>query len=307
MKELVYLLGTPISHSKSPVIHNALYQKLGLNWEYKGKESPDAESAEQFITCKKYRGMNITTPYKPIAYAAADIKASSAKLAKGANVLVNKNDALIAYNMDGEGCISYLEQKGTDFTAATVVICGTGPTALAILHSAALAGAKKLVLVGRNKERSQKVLNAYLKEYNTLAYATIDLPPLHEGHRSFRAAYEETQFSFGSYRSTKKIFGEADIIINATSVGMKPKETLPLDFTLLHDGQTVFDVVYGQTESHFLTQARAQGCRAFDGKGMLIAQAVATDKVLFDIAEINYDLSDDEMFRIMADAAEFEC
>lgn len=307
MTEPVYLLGHNISHSKSPVMHNALYKHLGLTWEYLSHDIESSEEARDFIDRRAFLGMNITTPHKPVAYEAADIRAASAKLARGANVLVNKEGRLIAYNMDGEGCVSYLEQRGVEFRDRTVVVCGTGPTALAILHSVALAGAQKVVLIGRNKERTKKVLNRYLKEYGTLAYATVALPPLHEGHRGFREAYDETRFSFGSYRSSKQIFETADIILNATSAGMNEDEKLPLEFERLHEGQAVFDVVYGHGESHFLHETRARGCRAFDGSGMLVAQAVATAKVFFEIAGIDFTLSDSETFSIMADAADFEC
>lgn len=307
MTQLVYLLGHNIAHSKSPVMHNALFNHMGLDWKYLSEDIAEDEKAQLFITERNYLGMNITTPHKPIAYEAADIRAASAKLARGANVLVNKGNTLIAYNMDGEGCVSYLERSGVDFHDKIVVVCGTGPTALAILHSAALAGAQKVVLVGRNKERTQRVLNRYLKEYGKLAYATIALPPIHDGHRGFREAYDEVHFSFGSYRSSKQVFGTADIVINATPVGMSPGEKLPLDYDRFHEGQDVFDVVYGHGESHFLHEARMRGCRVFDGSGMLVAQAVATDKVLFEIAEIDYKLSDSEMFSVMAAAAEFEC
>ena len=307
MRQLVYLLGHHIAHSKSPVMHNALYKQMGLKWDYLSEDKATDEAAAAFIEKRDFLGLNITTPHKPIAYEKADIRAASAKLACGANVLAHKNGKLIAYNMDGEGCISYLEQRNVVFHGKTVVICGSGPTALAILHSSALAGAQKVVLIGRNKERTKRVLNRYLKEYGKLAYATIELPPLHDGHRGFRQAYNETQFSYGSYRSSKQVFGGADIIINATPVGMKPGQRLPLDFDRLHEGQDVFDVVYGHGESHFLYEANMRGCQTFDGAGMLVAQAVATDKVFFEIAEIDYRLSDSEMFSIMAAAAGFEC
>lgn len=307
MKEQVYLLGHPVAHSKSPAMHNALYQELGLDWEYNLKDCASEEDARRFIEGGDYRGINITTPYKPLAFSSAKVRASSAKLARGANVLVRKDTAHIAYNVDGEGCVSALERTGFSFKDAHVVLGGTGPTALAILHAAAQAGASKVVLIGRNKERSKKVLSRYLKEFGSLAYATISLPPAHEGWRSFREAYDEVTFTYGSYKSTRHAFTQADLVINATPVGMKKGDQSPFDPGLLHEGQTVFDVVYRQEPTALITAARAQGCQAYDGSGMLVAQAIATDRIFFDIAEVTVDMSDIEMFDIMAHAAGFEC
>lgn len=306
-QELLYLLGHPIAHSKSPVMHNALYRELGLPWEYRLKDCATEEEAHEFIKQRDFVGINITTPYKSLAFSAANLKAASAKLAKGANVLARKEDHLVAYNMDGDGCVSFLERKGFNFEDSLVVVCGTGPTALAIVHSVALAGASKVVLIGRNKERSQKAMGAYVEELGALAYAIISLPPLHEGHRNFREAYEGTTFSFGSYRSTKQIFGSADLVINATPVGMKTGDCLPIEVDAFHEGQTVFDVVYGHGKTKLIEAARAKGCQTYDGAGMLVAQAVAGARVFFEIAGESFDVSDDDMFDIMARAAAFEC
>lgn len=89
---------------------------------------PTVPEAETFLAARDFLSINITTPYKPEAFAAADVRAASATLAHGANVLVNKDGALIAYNTDGQGCVAYLERAGVDFRGASVVVCGTGPT-----------------------------------------------------------------------------------------------------------------------------------------------------------------------------------
>ena len=307
MTENIYLLGHPIAHSKSPVMHNALYRALGLDWEYQAMDCASKEEAQHFIEEKNYLGINITTPYKPLAFSCANMQASSAKLAQGANVLVKKDTTLIAYNADGEGCVSYLERSGFAFKGATVVVCGSGPTALAILHTAAQAGASKLVLIGRNKERAQKTLNRYLKEYGRLAYATIELPPARNSWRSFKESYDKAEFTYGSYESASHVFAQADLVVNATPIGMHKGEKLPFDDTLLHEGQTVFDVVYGHGQTEFIASARAQGAKTYDGSGMLVMQALVTAQIFFDLAKVHIDMSDIEMFDIMAGAADFEC
>lgn len=302
--EKLYLLGHPVAHSKSAVMYNALFQELGLPWVYEAKDCATPEEARAFLEKEDFLGVNITTPYKELAFKQAALKAASAKLAGGANVLARKEDILLGYNTDGAGCTSFLESQGFDFPGSTVVVCGTGPTARAIMHNAALAGAKKIVMVGRNKERCRKVLEAYLKTFRSLAYATIDIAFQAEG-RSLRDAYEETDFTYGSYRSLSRIFSEADLVVNATPLGMKEGERPPFDTALLREGQTVFDVVYGRPTA-LVAQASAQGAQAFDGLGMLVAQAVASAQAFFTVADVDPALSKEEMTSLMATAAGFD-
>ena len=144
--ENLYLLGHPIAHSKSPVMYNAVYARLGLPWRYELADLAGEEEARAFLAARDFLSVNITTPYKPHAYEAATHKAASAKLARGANLLVKHGEALLAYNTDGQGCVAFLERTGFDFAGASVAVCGTGPTALAILHACAVAGAREVVL-----------------------------------------------------------------------------------------------------------------------------------------------------------------
>lgn len=307
MKERLYVLGHPVAHSKSPVMHNALYEALGLDWDYGFADREDGQAAERFIRGRDFRGCNITMPYKPLALAQADIKAASAKLAGGANVLVSKEGTLIGYNVDGKGCVGFLEMRGVRFSEAKVVICGTGPTSLAILHSCAEAGAADVVLLGRDKARAQACVNGYLEQYQELLSTAIPLPSAVEGHLGFAEAYEHAAFRFGDYEGARTALGQADIIIDATPLGMHPGDPAPFDVSLLHPGQVVMDVVYGHGLSALLAGAQEAGARTFDGAGMLVGQAMDTDEILFDIFGVNNALSREEMFQIMAHAAGFEC
>ena len=222
--ERLYILGHPVAHSKSPVMYNALYEKLGLPWTYALADYAELDDARAFLDARDFLSVNITTPYKPLAFQTATRKAASAQLAQGANVLVRKDDQLIGFNTDGDGCVKFLELAGVTFKGKRVVVCGTGPTALSILHACAIAGADVLLLLSRDKERARSVLDAYLERFCRLANATIDFPAMKEGHRSFREAYTKPTFKFGSYTTSAGALGSADIIINATPVGMKPDD-----------------------------------------------------------------------------------
>lgn len=184
-------------------------------------------------------------------------------------------------------------------------ICGTGPTALAIVHATALAGADEIVLLGRDKQRCRAVLETYVRDFGTLAHATIDLPAADDGRRSFREAFEDTAFRFGSYATSTQAISAADVVVNATPLGMGAGDPAPFDPALFRPGQTAFDVVYGHGDTAFLAGARDAGCCALDGSGMLVGQAVVTAQTVCDIVGAPLVPSFDELFAFMADAAGF--
>ncbi len=304
----LYLLGHPIAHSASPAMYNAIYEHLGLPWRYDLMDCETESAAKTFLDARDFLSINITTPYKPLALRAATASAASAKLARGANVLIRKGEALIAYNTDGQGCVAYLEREGVCFRGASVAVCGTGPTALAIVHAASIAGAREVVLLSREKERSRKVLKAYVEAFGKLAYATLDLPAASPRHRSFREAYEKTKFKYGSYTTSTQAISGADIIIDATSLGMCPHDPAPFDPSLFRENQFAFDVVYGHGETAFCAGARKAGCEVRDGQGMLVAQAAITVQTVCDIAEIALDEAFpdfDSFFSFLSDASGF--
>ena len=304
-EQRLFLLGHPVGHSKSPAMYNALYAWLGLPWRYDLMDCATDEEARGFLQARDFLSVNVTTPYKPHAFEAATAQAASAKLAQGANLLVCKDDALIAYNTDGQGCVAFLERAGVDFAGARVAVCGTGPTALAIVHATALAGADEIVLLGRDKQRCRAVLETYVRDFGTLAHATIDLPAADDGRRSFREAFEDTAFKFGSYATSTQAISAADVVVNATPLGMGAGDPAPFDPALFRPGQTAFDVVYGHGDTAFLAGARDAGCCALDGSGMLVGQAVVTAQTVCDIVGASLVPSFDELFAFMADAAGF--
>ena len=304
--ENLYLLGHPIAHSKSPDMYNAVYERLGLPWRYELADQAGEDEARAFLDAWDFLSVNITTPYKPLAFQAATHKAASAKLARGANLLIRHGEALLAYNTDGQGCVAYLERTGFDFAGCSAVVCGTGPTALSIVHACAIAGADEVVLVGRDKERARDVLDAYVQEFGRLSSAAVDLPAAQEHHRSFRQAYDGTTFKFGSYATSTQAISSADLVVNATPLGMRADDPAPFDVALFCAGQRAFDVVYGHGETAFVAGARAADCTVSDGAGMLVAQAEATVRTVCDIAGADVDLETFDLFAVMAEAADFD-
>ncbi len=305
MKKL-YLLGHPVGHSKSPVMHNAAYARLGLPWEYEACDLPTGQQAEDFLASRDYFALNITPPYKPQAYAAADVKAASAQLAHGVNLVANKDGVLMGFNVDGQGAVRFLEREGVCFMGAKVAVCGTGPTALAILHACVIAGAGEVLLLGRDKARARRVLEAYVEDYRHLASTAIPMPSAEDNHLGFVEAYDHASFKFGSYDGCTKAIAAADVVVDATVLGMKEEDPAPFDADLLHAGQVVMDTVYGHGETALVHAARAAGCRTFDGAGMLVSQAALTAITLGEVAGCPLEAGYGELFDIMSEAAGFD-
>lgn len=281
----LYVLGHPVAHSKSPAMHNAAYRALGLDWEYGLADCASETEARAFLEGRHWHAVNVTMPYKPLAYAFATDRSTASDLAQGANVLIGCDSRVFADNTDGKGCVAYLKRCGVTFDDARVAICGTGPTSLAIMHACAEAGAARISLLGRDAGKVNRALNAYR---------------MRAGSKTFNA-----EFCARSYDEGTNTIANASLVIDATPLGMNPGDPAPFETGLLSAGQVVFDVVYGHGETALLHAARLVGCQAFDGAGMLVAQAVETVK---DIADTTGEFAipgNIDLFEIMAGAAGF--
>lgn len=286
MAEKLYVLGHPVAHSKSPAMHNAVYRTLGLDWDYGFADCETEFAARMFLETGDWLACNVTMPYKRLAFEFADVHSEVAQVVGGANVLVNWAGQVHADNTDGKGCVSYLQRCGVEFDGARVAVCGTGPTSLSIMHACGQAGAARVSLLGRDTVRTDRVLRGYL-----------DRVGAGRGNCAFTSCTYDAE--------GLAMLRDADAIVDATPLGMKPGDPAPFDTDILHIGQAVFDVVYGHGETALLAAAREVGCAAYDGSGMLVAQAVET---VIDLCEITrcFNLSSDtDLFAIMESAAGF--
>lgn len=284
----VFLLGHPVAHSKSPVTHNAAYKLLGIPWTYELADRAEEKDAIEFLKAADFVGINITTPYKPLAFKYSQKQDPSAILAGGANVLVKTDEGLIAYNTDGKGVIWFLTYKGVKFDGAKVVVCGTGPTSHAITHEALEAGAT-VHMLGRDAQRSKAKVADYLQK-------RIDL-----GLEDFSNRLEGN-----SYEAAQDVIKDADIIIDATVLGMKEGDPAAFEVTLLSDKQVVMDVVYGHGITALNQGAKDAGALFYDGGGMLVAQAVETIRIWTEANGIEPSCTWDKVFEEMVRAGGFE-
>lgn len=280
----LYLVGHPVAHSKSPVLQAAAFRALGLDWSYELADCQTQSEARAFFERRDWLAVNVTMPWKSLALHVARAGQNArvgagANVAGGANLLVNCNGALFAENVDGAGCVAYLERCGVQIAGLEIAVCGTGPTALAIAHACVQAGASQVALLSRDEGRVQKAAAALEAHCRTQVQAH---------------AYES--------RASHAALKQAHVIVDATSLGMNEGDPAPFDTSALSAHQTVLDVVYGHGETRLLADARAAGCVAFDGLGMLVGQAVETVRIVYKLACQSDVPEAIDLFQIMGDA-----
>ena len=225
-------------------MHNAAYDALSLNYCYVPfPVSPDdLEVAIHAARALHIRGLNITIPHKEMVVRYLDEIDAGAIFIGAVNTVVNSEGRLTGHNTDGNGFMQSLVESGIDVKDKKVLLIGAGGAARAVGYSL-IQTVKSVSLLGRTKERVQKLVN----DLNRLE-SKADL-------------YEEVTGLEGYH-----------MIINATPLGLKDDDPLPMDVSLLRTGQVVYDLVYRKTR--FLQEASGRGCIAVDGLGMLLWQGV---------------------------------
>jgi shikimate dehydrogenase len=254
--KLCAVIGKPIGHSVSPVIHNAGYRELALDYVYLAFEANEVGQAIAAMRELDIRGLSVTIPHKIDALAHCDQLDSSAQELGALNTIVNEAGRLIGYNTDGPAAIRLLERQGVNLRAAKVVMLGAGGAGLALSLSLVSAGTRELVLVEEDMERCKGLSERELP-------AELQLSLVHCADDSLQ----------------ERIKG-ADLLINCTPVGMHPKgEGTPVPREMLHEGLTVFDLVYNPRPTRLLSEAAAAGARTMDGLAQLVEQAALQFKL----------------------------
>ena len=281
----IALIGNPIGHSLSPAMHNALYASLGeSNWHFAGWHYAPVECANEEEALKQielvrtglYRGMNITMPYKRLACAQADYVDGAADAAGGANVLVRRNEKLYAYNTDGLGAMGAIAREGgIDPRGKHVIICGTGPTSVAIACALAEAPAREVILFSRDYDR---------------ASSTIDRLQLSLSETGKRCLLRAATYDIAS-----RFISGADIIVDATPRGMNAGDEAIIDTGLLHPGQVMLDTVYAHGVTALIGGARDAGAIALDGLEMLVEQAALSVEIWIDALGLSATVDRDIM------------
>lgn len=240
------VIGSPVRHSLSPALHNAAFTQLGLDWVYLAFEVAPGRAAVALDAMRVLglAGLSVTMPHKEAVAAAVDTLDSTASSLRSVNtVVVHPDGRLIGHSTDGDGLIASLQAVGVAVAGRTTCVLGGGGAARAICDALGRAGAARVAVVNRTAAAAE--MAAALAVANGVA--------------------------IGSVGGSRDI-ADAEIVINATSVGMGTSE-LPCDPSLLHAGQVVADIVYHPRETALLLAASAVGAVTVAGLGMLVHQA----------------------------------
>lgn len=259
---LICLLGSPVSHSISPAMHNTAFDALGLDFSYMAfdvskEDLPTAVEGLKKINCCNF---NLTMPLKTAIIPLLDEIDEAAELAQSVNTCVCQDGKLVGYTTDGIGFLQSMKDCGIKYTGTTITILGAGGAASSIITQAAMEGVEKINIFKRKNGSFQKVVDfadRLTKSTNCdlFVYDMEDMDILN--------------FSLQ----------ESDILINSTNVGMGDDDRSLVPKEFLHPGLTVCDVIYHPAETRLLKDAKACGCKTMNGKYMLLYQGAAAFKL----------------------------
>jgi len=253
----LYLLGNPVEHSISPQMQNAALKFMGIDADYRAVLVKD--DADLFQKIKEFRsndviGFNVTVPFKEKVMRLLDSVDPSSKIIGAVNTVRNEKGILSGSNTDTLGFIDSLKSDGCfDAKGKTCVILGAG-------------GASRALIFGLNYEKAKKI-----SVYDIDAEKASDL--ISEISKYFKNVEQ-----LADREALKKEIGKADLLVNATPVGMFPKTDLcPVDESFpIRKGLFVYDLVYNPPETKLVKLARAKGAKAVTGLGMLVRQGAAS-------------------------------
>ena len=252
------IIGDPVEHSLSPVMHNVAFKELGLNLVYMAFTVTTKELKTAIMGARSLglTGLNVTMPHKNAVMNYIDEVDATAKGIGAVNTILSNHGKLIGYNTDGNGAMIALQENGVDPEGKKLVLLGAGGAAKAIAYHAA-QDVDELVILNRSQEKAIKLDEA--------------LP------QSFRKKVKTGRLSFTVLKEELK---EADILINATSVGMHPNVDIsPVPSSLLRCDLCVMDIIYSPLETRLVIDAKSLGAKVVSGLEMLIYQGAVAFEI----------------------------
>jgi shikimate dehydrogenase len=241
------VIGDPVRHSLSPVIHNAAFSAAGLDWVYVAFDVARGEGAAAVAAMRALGldGLNVTMPHKADVAAAVDRLSPAAAALGAVNTIVREGSVLVGENTDGDGFVNALRvDEGVTVDGMRCLVVGAGGAARSVVRALGAGGAAEIVVAARRPEAAAAVA----------ALATVASP------------------------GTVERADGMDLVVNATPVGMDDvveldPPALPVPAERLGAGQLVVDLVYHPLVTPLLREARARGAVAVNGLGMLVHQA----------------------------------
>lgn len=251
------IIGWPVAHSRSPLIHNhwlaaqgdkAVYETVPIDPQL------DFRAALEDMAQNGFAGANVTIPHKENAFAAMDTLSETAQRLGAVNTISFAKGRLSGHNTDGGGFVAGLDAVGTDWRQRPVALVGAGGAARAIVAALADEGARDIRLCNRNRARAESLV---------------------------ALAGTGGRVTIYDWAARQDMLAGAGLLVNTTSLGMKGQPALDINLDGLAASALVSDIVYTPLETPLLAAARQNGLRAVDGLGMLLHQAALAFEVWF--------------------------
>ena len=256
---VVGVIGDPVRHSLSPVIHNAGFRSLGVDWVYVAFEVTAGKTADSLSALRTLhlRGLSVTMPHKTEMATLVDRSSAAAIALRSVNTVeVASDGALVGHSTDGEGLLQNLRSHGVQVENLSVLVIGAGGAGRSVVDALTRHGCNRVVVANRSLDAA--VFAAGLAPVGSPAIALSDELALR--------------------RATQ----ECDLIIHATSMGMGEtgsESVLPMPLDLLQQRHIVVDLVYHPLHTALLRVAKEKGCQIVDGLGMLVHQAALQQEI----------------------------
>lgn len=263
--QLTGLLGSPVKHSISPMMHNTGFQALGLDFVYLcfDVNEETLEDAVKGLRTLHVKGFNLTMPNKNKILEYLDELSPAARLIGAVNTVENREGKLIGHNTDGIGFMRAVREQDIDVAGKCITLMGIGGAATAICTQAALDGAGRIYVFARMTSKYLPRMKDLIRRLKKETGCEILLCDNEDKDR------------------LKKSLRESVLLVNATSVGMAPDEEgciLPgKDY--LHEGLAVGDIVYNPWETRLLRMAKEAECKGFNGYAMLLYQGAEAFRI----------------------------
>ena len=256
-KTAVYgIIGHPVKHSLSPLMQTAAFKALGIDAVYVpfDVDPENLGEAVNGLRALNVKGFNVTIPHKEGVIEYLDFVDEDAEFLGAVNTVKNEEGQLTGYNTDADGFLQSLIEEGIELEGKRITMFGAGGAARAVGYAVLKGGAKFLNVVNRNFSKGKVVGELLGKRGNVLVF------PLKEN-------------------TIATLLKDTDIVINTTSVGMKPDDPPLFDYSLIPEGLTVVDIIYNPAKTPLLKAAKEKGCKTVNGLGMLIHQGAIAFKI----------------------------
>ncbi len=254
---LLALIGHPVGHSLSPAMHNAAFAEDDLDFVYVclDVEPDDLPAAVRGLKALKFRGFNVTMPHKQAMVSLVDDLDEGARISGAVNTVVVEGPRMRGYNTDGGGMVMACEEAGIELSGKSVLLLGSGGAAAAIAFAFCQAGAGELHIINRNTEHAMRLRDKL--RMAGMGRLSVHPPGILEQEMP-----------------------DADVIVNATPLGMKEDDPMPIPSEYVRRGRAFCDAVYRPgKETPLVRLARERGVPAVAGGRMLLYQGVLAQKL----------------------------